>query len=325
MVITRRALLFSAAGAGTLATIWNGDKIAVSLGDELGLCDPPNDPFGNNPPSQSAISYDEIYARRQFTLIGDSNHSDLRIQDYFFSDQNIDHMVNAGIKNVCLERNFRGQPLFDALQKGEITPEEFVIEKYSTSPEEINSALWLQSRLRSAYGIREMGKRGIKVYCSDVRFSTIQPSQRTLDFQNGSYDFHEDMCDTPRGITPTVIATYVATNPIDFLRSFSESKTVNSGRDDDNDPIAQLIKQQCGDEPSVVFFGQGHFGRSVHSISNNLGRENVTEVILFGGQAYYTHDMWHHGDYFHFVEEEQIFSKQNGFWPRSTSPTPSTP
>ncbi len=326
MAINRRTLLLG--GAGALATLWNADKIAIGIGGNIGLCNQPDSKLPNIPPSsQTQTSYAEIYGQTQFTLVGDSNHSDLRIQDYFFSDENIEMMAKAGIKNVCLERGFEGQPLFDALQNGEITPEDFVIEKYKTSSEEIESTLWLQSRLKSAYGIRKMAEKGIKVHCSDVRYSTIDPDPKALAFQEGAYDFHEDMCKTPNGITDKIVVAYILTNPINFIRSFNTSTDLNEARDNDNKAIATLIRNQCGDEPSVVFFGQGHFGNSASSISNALGEDLITEIVLFGSKAYDNHRLRHQADFVHYVEEGQIFEMDSGLvsTPVPLSASPSSP
>lgn len=315
MSITRRGLIFGGLAAGG-ATLWNADKIAVAFGKEAGLCDqsPSNllrSLLPDNKAHDAGSLYPEIYASAQFTLVGDTNHTDLRIQDYFYSDENITHMLQAGVKNVCIEYNISNQPLFDDLQSGKITPEDFVIEKYRTTTEEIAKSLMLQSRLRTAQGIHKMAQSGIKVHCSDMRYVGHDVDERALRFQEGAYDFHEDMCDNPNGITMKGTIAYVVTNPIQFLFNRNGAKDLNLARVRDNEQIANLIKEQCGNERSVIFFGHEHFNRSVRSIASRIGIENATRISIYGDRTYVDPPKLYSADIAHFVEEAQLYNLSN--------------
>jgi len=265
--LTRRALLFGSLGAAA-GVITLKDEIAMAIGRVAGACDTPEvdaQTAQKYPSSQARFpdtAYNEIYGDRQYTLIGDSNHTDKRIYNHFFSDRNIGLMAQAGIKNVCLERDQAKQPLIDQLQSGEITPEEFAAEYFPKDVDlEANPRL-AQRRELFTQALVKMADLRIKVHLVDTLNQDLEDAgEQGFNAYDEMTQMYEDMCDSDLPMTEGATITYALSNLWDLLNSRGSARDLSLERRDDR-VRAEIIKERCGDELSVVMFGSDHFSRS---------------------------------------------------------------
>lgn len=297
--ITRRVLLF-----GGLIAVFNKNRIAGAIGRAVGACEAPevDEQTLNKYPSSQArfpdAAYRDTYGDRQYTLIGDSNHTDRRIYKYFFSDRNINLMAQSGIKNLCLERDQAKQPLIDQLQDGKISPDEFAAEYFPKGVDLEARPRLAQRRKLFTQALVKMGNLGIKVHLVDEYI-------RKQDIVDEVEQMHEDTCNSDLPISDGIYATYAVSNLWDIITGRKDVVDANRSRRDDRDRTA-LIQEKCGNEPSVVIFGKDHFARHGSSIKSLLGAENVRHIEVVGSKAYYDNSSTSKPDYVHFVANQEM-------------------
>lgn len=301
---TRRALLLGVAAVfGAYAA---SPAILRRVGDDIGLCTPPNQGnvndglYANTPYQNADAAFSPLYSAtdKQFTLVGESDHTDARIPSFFYSEANIQNMVVSGVKHVCIEWNAAEQSALDDVQNGTVTPEEFA-DTWRTN--------WgtrdfqREQMLTLAQGVRELAARGIKVHAIDVYGEHTASNSAAEQFHTSSSVFHQEMCSTDSPVTTGSQIAYALTHPIDFLRMQRDGDEVLSERRNDRERV-DLIRRKCGNEKSVIFMGSAHFSGTARSIRNHLVDE-CNHAELFGSLTSYQARRYTDPDFFFFVEE----------------------
>lgn len=309
---TRRVLLLGAAAIfGTYAA---SPAILRRVGEDIGLCTPPNQGnvddgvYANTPYQDANTAFSPLYSAtdKQFTLVGESDHTDARIPNFFYSKANIQNMVTSGVKHVCIEWNAAEQSALDDVQNGTVTPEEFA-DTWRTN--------WgtrdfqREQMFTLAKGVKELSARGIKVHAIDVYGEHTSNTTATEQFHTSSSIFHQEMCGADSPLTTRSQVAYAFMHPISFIRSLSDANEVQSERANDRERV-NLIRQKCGDEKAVIFMGSRHFSGTARSIRNHLVDE-CNHAELFGSLTSYTQRPYTDPDFFFFAEEGKAIQPDN--------------
>ncbi len=234
-------------------------------------------------PSRSiAEFYKGTFSERQYFLFGDTDHSDHRIHDYFYSPAHIDHLAAQGVKHIFLERSPHSQQGIDDLIAGTITPQGFA-EKYS------GGKMWDrqgadEARIRMAQGIVYAAGKGMAIHGANLFTKGIATREERMEM----YRFFGEMsaafakeCPDSSYMPDEFSDRYWSENigklsltPERFAQIMREERDNDTGR-------TEFIKEKAGMERSAVIFGAAHFSDAPQSIKTLLGPENTVHIDLF--------------------------------------------
>ena len=219
---------------------------------------------------------------RQYLLFGDTDHSDRRIHDYFYSQEHIDALAAQGVRHLFTERAPQdSQQGIDDLVAGTITPEEFAA-KY------VGGKLWdregaEETRVRIAQGMVYAAGKGMKIHAANIFTKGIAAKEE----REGIYQFFRDMsadfskaCPNAEHMTGEFQRQYWEKNfP---LLKITEARFGQIMAERDNDAgRVDLIKSIAGNERSAIMFGAAHFFDTPRSIKTLLGAGNSIHINLF--------------------------------------------
>lgn len=219
-------------------------------------------------------------SQRQFLLFGDTNHSDSRHIDYFYSKEHINYLHGLGIKHIFIEQSKDQQAAYDDLVQGEKTPEEFagIWAKGMWSGDNIYKEM-----LKRAHSVLYCAEKGIKVHCSDIyNFDMVSKEdfrslvENVTDMTN---DFR-DICPDASGITGEFASAHAWRNPIRTIFNSISAHRVIDARNNDLKRAA-YIRSIAGNERCAVLYGAGHFDDSNTSFKNIFGKDNCVHIDLY--------------------------------------------
>lgn len=218
---------------------------------------------------------------RQFLLFGDTDHSDSRIHDYFYSKEHIDRLSSLGVKHIFIERApSQSQKGIDDLVTGKITPEEFAT-KYA------GGGMWdrdgaKEARIRVAEGMVYATGRGMKIHASDIKSKGIATKEEREElykyFGDMSSEFNR-LCPGAESMTDEFYDYYVEKRA-DYLKKWgTRFNEIMQERFNDTNRV-NYIKSIAGNERSAIIYGAAHFS-GPQSIKILLGHDNTVHINLF--------------------------------------------
>lgn len=315
--LTRRALLVT----GGLATLGFAPTAARTLGTELlirkgkdwGLCNEEED-------NQNAVrylnaqqdynvpdGYRQIYGQRQYTLVGETDHTDKRIDDFFYGAENIAALTENGIKHLCLEKDRSLQPVIDKLANGTMLPEDYAT---TQMPEPIvtdfDQYLFDQHK-KFAAAVHSMASLGIQVHCID----TVQQEKTVISpeadrFYDAPREFHRDMCQSPEGMTEQAQTLFGLLHAFKLWAHRDEMALIHSQRANDRQRL-QIAQDLCGNDPAIIFMGNSHFEKRPDSFRGLLGSDAL-HISIYGDNRYYELPKYNMApDFVHLVEQETVY------------------
>ncbi len=218
-----------------------------------------------------------IYANKQFTLFGDTDHTNTSFDRFFWSRENIDLMAEAGVKHLCLETHRDGQQMLDDITDGKVDFNWYVDAFIE------HSNLWYtreqaQELLNNYFlGLQYAKQKGLKVHATDYADEGFELSEFSVENMRLQGRYKTRMCGADAGFTDMVSLTYFITHLHRVIPAAFVSNELMASRDDDTER-AQLIQEKVGDEKAVIHYGNGHFDNVETSIKTLLGPENTTHI-----------------------------------------------
>lgn len=242
--------------------------------------------FSKLPVRSAADFYKSTTAEgRQFLLFGDTDHSDYRINDYFYSPAHLDILAQAGVRHIFIERGPGSQKGLDDLVAGKITPEEF-------SSQYEGGRMWdrkgkdaAESRIRMARGVVYAARKGMVVHAIDVKTTGIATKKEREEL----YAFFEDMsasfsaaCPGADHMTDAFNEAYEQRRYFYLMQKEKRFTEIMQERSNDEHRAA-LIRKIAGSERSAVLFGSDHYS-GPKSIKTLLGGDNSLHIDFFPDQ-----------------------------------------
>lgn len=303
---SRRTFLLSVIGLTTTYAL--SSTLLEQVGDNIGLCTPNNEENVkagrydniNTPPAEDAFSQLYRDEQKQFTLVGESNHTDGAISEFFYSDENIGYMAASGVKHVCIEWDISNQRDLDELQNETISPEEFT-KRWKTNWGTEN--FQKKKLLSFAKGVQKLGKLGIKVHGIDTADQDTQNAPATERLYTGLSKFHQRMCGEELPLTSRSQAAYFVTNLGKLFNAFGDRNRAQNERANDTGRVS-TIREKCGQEKAVIFMGSGHFSGTARSIKNFF-RDQSNHVELFGSLSFFEKTHYTPPSFFFFIKERK--------------------
>ncbi|MEM6811731.1 MAG: hypothetical protein AAF549_04610 [Pseudomonadota bacterium] len=245
----------------------------------------------------------QAYGLKQYTMVGDTNHLEPRIEFFFLSLKNIEYMQAAGVQNIFMEGLSSTLDRIErSIARGDVQPAQ---EEYDFSGLSYDQrrALYAQA-LTSFY--HECTQRGMQVHYVDNADEAI--SEDVLErFQEYSSDLQRDFvqrCGSDTGPTINAYISFAFRNPLQTLRTNYWDRDEFASRDDDR-IIASRIQSRASAEGNVIFYGAWHFARHDFSLASLLGRDNAFVVNMYGDAQHFIQDraIGERSDYAYLAEE----------------------
>lgn len=284
-LFTRRRLFGLAANAGIFGGIYClAPRVLESQGRNLGLCRTSGASrflarpasFTRALPTHQTLK--RIYENKQFTLFGDTDHSNVSYDQFFWSREHINTLVNAGVKHLCLETT--NQSRINKITSGEMSAEEYG--RFFAN----NLAMWHTPEeayihgIQVALGMQYAFAKGLKLHAVDYISPEEMEARRRGNFAENNRllsRFKTRMCGADSTLTDGVYTSYTFTHLHRIIPASLDSVTILASRDDDTQRT-ENIKNSVGNERTVIMFGNGHFDNIDTSIKSLIGEENVTHI-----------------------------------------------
>lgn len=250
--------------------------------------------------AKSSVPKEEFYQRlmgqRQFTIFGDTNHSDKRIHDFFFSAENAQNILQSGIKHVFLERPYQMQGVFDQLGRGEISEEDFMtatMNMHNLDEKPVITDAMCRTISNTARFCRTMMQNNIPVHCIDDRDHLDQDDLSNILGSMIKLQKHVISKGDPTAIIHgRIVMSFVlekvlpeSSSQNDRAADAKQAEQFLKERVDDT-KLAEDIKRVAGDEKSVILYGTGH-GSGQNDLDDLLGKDNVIRVHIHAQQELY--------------------------------------
>lgn len=249
---------------------------------------------------------------KQYLFFGDTNHTDTAIHHFFFSEENAERLVKAGVKHVFVEYQPEYQDIFDECAAGTIDDEEFVkkmqqrskeIYKIDDNAPKIDNPIaddMLKSQKMMAKAIRYWAENGVKTHCPDDRSGftekdlTALRSSYTLMYK--ALRYAKD-CGTDKPVvTQRLMTSYIFNSTarkdgsdkkpknaisVEELKKLqgSDSQAVMAKRMADDKKLSKTITKMANGEKSAILFGAGHGDRE-KGLGDLLGKDKVVRVNI---------------------------------------------
>lgn len=272
-------------------------------------------------PSQSPENfYANAYGYRQYTLIGETNHSDTAINNFVHSEQNIRSMSQAGIENIFLERGATRAFFIGQLYSEEITPHEFAVGWGFNRWLSDSDAL--QANLRLADSLLIYREQGIQPYAVDDSNSTSSREDRSASYKEDrklvEY-FHTSCPDTPvlhgRVSNAFSFSQLFGYEEMPSDEEFEGIMNRSNERDDDSNRI-EAIQSISQNAKSVIFYGAAHFDNAPQSMHSLLGSSSLL-ISVYSSRELYA-DTWDYyqdaligrttrPDFVHIIDEGKVY------------------
>lgn len=265
--------------------------------------------------SQLAPLLREVSSQHQFTVIGDSDHSDARLPRALAQSENIKALVDSGVRHLFLERPQHMDSLLRRYESGEFTDDHFRILLNSMTP---SAQVGLGAQSFSPQQAQEVAlamadliiaakENGIKVHFVDdsavgqkldqLVDVTAKTERKIIDFALASMDHHQPAAAEQlrlklanEGITHEFgnqIFAHLKSvmSPSQLNTYFDEAMSgVRMAQDDwakariDGDrELAQRILGLAGTEKATIFYGNAH-GLHQDDLDNHLG--DARRIVL---------------------------------------------
>ena len=147
---------------------------AVPLTEYFQDCAIDADPFilnalHQNESRNTSQAYKDILSTQQYTILGDSNHTDPRIREYFFGSENTQTMIDSGVKHVFIEYPEKLQPLVTAFTEKKLSEKEFV----DQLSEKVKPLWWTKDETVAFHSlmantIKTLDENGIRMHFVDA-------------------------------------------------------------------------------------------------------------------------------------------------------------
>ncbi|MFN3826258.1 MAG: hypothetical protein ACK4NR_01385 [Micavibrio sp.] len=307
--------------------------------------------LADTPPLKPDDVYGTLMGQRQFTFFGDTNHTDMRPMSYFYSPQNQERMIKAGIRHIFIEHPTSIQPLIDDIASGKIGTED-ALAIYNESM----NTFWLNDEKKEIFlrnvitFTANMAKHGIKVHAvdefdNDAEEKNIDPQimVRFAATTRDMVDYKQQSCPNMPVINQQFVNAW-GNRRLMIKKFFNQFPgrdplpheiAVEDTRQDDNG-LASRIKRLAGDEKAAILYGAAHaHDKSETDLDELLGSENVLKIDLVGNRQSFldpvSYMAWGRQDYdephfIHLVSDNQIiktYHGQNVFPDQKTSQRPS--
>jgi len=257
---------------------------------------------------------------KQYLFFGDTNHTDTSIHHFFFSEENAERLVKAGVKHVFVEYQPEYQDIFDECAAGTIDDEEFVkkmqqrskdLYKIDENAPKIDNPIaadMLKSQKMMAKAVRYWADNGVKTHCPDDRSSF---TQQDMDALRSTYTLmykalrYAKDCGTDKPVvTQRLMTSFVfnstarkdgsAKKPknaitvaeLKALQENDASQNVMTKRMADDKKLSKTITGLANGEKSAILFGAGH-GDRVQGLGDLLGKDKVVRVNIHSSMEMY--------------------------------------
>lgn len=278
----------------------------------------------------AAAVYPDIFAKSDFVFFGDTNHTDISLHKFFYSERNIDAMADAGIKHIFPEIEPRYQPLIDRAMSGTLNERDFafsfICEANDNDTKKIEECLLMPStpelieRLKvTGRGARLMGERGMEVHCLDDRSNLSKEDMRAIGrFITDIKNFTVENAGFPAIMHGRILVKYLMENVQnkegDALNSSAHERLMSLRMQDDK-ALAGRMLAKAGDEKAAILFGAGHAQDKKNSLFAVIGESRkATRVDLHSRADYYAdrispmkNKKARQPDYVHVLDENRLY------------------
>lgn len=219
----------------------------------------------------------------QFTVLGNTDHSDARLAAFLAREDTMEGLKAAGVRHLFLEIRHEFQGIADAVAAGKMTPEQYAAQKralYAASGEELPAEFDVDAVVEAQI-ISVAGKQGIAVHCAERQAEGLKAHGQMVDSYyealDAAHPLPEDgAAEGERGqktltdiLTPLVRAeTEKAVASSEALRQALE-KRLAADKD-----IAAFVRAESGKDKAVVFYGAVH-GRLKCDLEEHLRADRI--------------------------------------------------
>lgn len=286
------------------------------------------------PQFNAAALYPELMQKGQFFLFGDTNHSDARIQLFFYSPENVAAMARAGIRHIAPEIEPEYQDIVNEAAAGRIAADDFFAQmmkrtrELGMTPEtdgKDTSSIQMQLEKSERYrlmaeGLVLMHKAGMKIHCLDDRSHIPKEMMKgVVERSRELRKFIASRAGPPAISHGKVELAFMmdrlknnAAQEEKILRDISSLIHI---RKKDDAYLAARIADAAGEEKAAILFGDGH-AREKNGLYENLGRHKTVYVALHGDKNFYAdrprvisraeQDNWL-PDYVHIIRNKKLY------------------
>lgn len=249
----------------------------------------------------AAARYPEEMDRAQFLFYGDTNHTDIRLQEFFYSEENMSRMAQAGVKHIFPEIEPRSQEGVTAMAEGKVEAPDFLaeimeIERTKATQKGDQEALsllrnktFINSHLRKfevwCAGFRRAYDHGMMIHCLDER-KNLDPADVKALFRyiNEIQLWIEEKYKTPKPLHGKLLLKF-AFDHKDMLRQMNALKTdtLIKTRHGDDKQLARRMIAAAGGEKGATLFGAGH-AHNLGGLFDTLGQDRTLRIDLYASR-----------------------------------------
>tara|TARA_B100001750_G_scaffold196733_1_gene169036 strand:+ start:1225 stop:2223 length:999 start_codon:yes stop_codon:yes gene_type:complete len=249
------------------------------------------------------------YCDRPFTLIGDTNHDDLDIQNTLYSQQMLDDLISCDIKKIFIEKDANSPTgvLVDLIAQGKISPQEIVEKTYGIDedPDTFTETDALRNNfLIENEFIHNAARAGIEIIAIDSQREAILLKNKAEDLELSAFDIwksewtaaQQDAVyqgfikytkeETVKDRAKAALMDLQDREPEIFMDGwalFMQAKETHGEaiklRNDDSFLKSKIDENSVEGEKAAVIFGAWHFANET-GLTSLLGRDNVRIVNI---------------------------------------------
>lgn len=249
------------------------------------------------------------YCDRPFTLIGDTNHDDLDIQNTLYSQQMLDDLISCDIKKVFIEKDADNPTgaLVDLVAQGKISPQEVAERTYGidedpdifTETDALRNNFLIENEF-----IHNAAKAGIEIIAIDTQSEAILLKNEASGLEQSAFDvWKSEWTELEQDAVYQGFITYTQDESVKdrakaalmdlqdrepevFMEGwalFMQAKEIHGEaiklRDDDSFLKRKIDENSVEGEKSAVIFGAWHFANET-GLTSLLGRDNVRIINI---------------------------------------------
>ncbi len=249
----------------------------------------------------SAVRYPEELNRAQFLFYGDTNHTDNRLQEFFYSEENMDRMAQAGVKHIFPEIEPKLQESVTAMAEGRMDAKDLLTKTLEAERTKaiqkgdretlslLKNKTFINARLRRfetlCTGFRRAHDRGMAIHCLDERENLDAADvEAHFRYTNKIRLWVEKKYKAPKPIHGKLLLKFALdhkemSEQMIALKTESLIKT----REDDDKQLARRMMKAAGHEKGATLFGAGH-ARSLGGLFDTLGQDRTLRVDLYSSR-----------------------------------------
>lgn len=251
----------------------------------------------------AAAAYPDIFAKSDFVFFGDTNHTDISLHKFFYSEENINAMAAASVKHIFPEIEPQFQPLINDVMNGALNERDFafkfICQSHNNDLETIKQKLLMPStpelidRLKAtAKGARLMGAQGMQVHCLDDRSNLPEEDVQAISrFMADIKNFTVENAGFPAIMHGRILVKYLMDNLQNkeegILNPQAQERLMTLRMQDDK-ALAGRMLAKAGGEKAAILFGAGHAVDKKSSLFAVIGESRkAMRVDLYSRADYY--------------------------------------